>query len=250
MTKNEKSVDKVYKLKKNAAPLTYMLPSRNSRRFPLLWFDEDMGVNKSLRYAVNQKSPFEDEQDGNAIVEPIIFEDGFLRVPRTNPVLQQFLFYHPQRDKIFIEVDNEKDASAEVDKLNTEVDALIEARQLSVDQVETVGRVLFGKDISKVTTAELRRDILVYAKRDPRGFLNIMNDPMLQLQSKVQLFFDKGFLSFRNKQKDVFYNTDTNKKKMLTVPYGEDPMYIVASFLKSDDGIESLKLLENLLSNE
>ena len=250
MTKNEKSVDKVYKLKKNAAPLTYMLPSRNSKRFPLLWFDEDMGVNKSLRYAVNQKSPFEDEQDGNAIVEPIIFEDGFLRVPRTNPVLQQFLFYHPQRDKIFIEVDNEKDASVEVEKLNTEVDALIEARQLSVDQVETVGRVLFGKDISKVTTAELRRDILVYAKRDPRGFLNIMNDPMLQLQSKVQLFFDKGFLSFRNKQKDVFYNTDTNKKKMLTVPYGEDPMYIVASFLKSDDGIESLKLLDNLLINQ
>ena len=250
MTKNEKSVDKVYKLKKNAAPLTYMLPSRNSRRFPLLWFDEDANLNKPLRYAVNQKSPFEDEQDGNAIVEPIIFEDGFLTVPRTNPVLQQFLYYHPQRDRVFIEVDNEKDASVEVEKLNMEVDALIEARQLSVDQVETVGRVLFGKDISKVTTSELRRDILVYAKREPRAFLNMLNDPMMQLQSKVQLFFDKGFLTFRNKQKDVFYNTNTNKKKMLTVPYGEDPMYIVASFLKSDDGIESLKLLENLISNQ
>jgi len=250
MTKNEKSVDKVYKLKKNAAPLSYMLPSRNSRRFPLLWFDEELGINKPLRYAVNQRSPFEDEQDGNAIVEPIISEDGFLSVPRNNPVLQQFLFYHPQRDRVFIEVDNEKDASVEVEKLNTEVDALIEARQLNIEQVEMVGRVLFGKDISRVTTSELRRDILVYAKRDPRGFLNIMNDPMLQLQSKVQLFFDKGFLTFRNKQKDVFYNTDTNKKKMLTVPYGEDPMYIVSSFLKSDDGIESLKLLENLLVNQ
>jgi hypothetical protein len=250
MTKNEKSVDKVYKLKRNAAPLTYMLPSRNSRRFPLLWFDEDNNTNKALRYAVNQKSPFEDEQDGNSIVEPIIFEDGFLTVPRTNPVLQQFLYYHPQRDKVFIEVDNEKDASVQVEKLNMEVDALIEARQLSLDQVETVGRVLFGKDISKVTTPELRRDILVYAKRDPKGFMNLLNDPMLKLQAKVQLFFDKGFLAFRNKQKDVFYNTDTNKKKMLTVPYGEDPMYIVASFLKSDDGIESLKLLENLIANK
>jgi hypothetical protein len=250
MTKNEKSVDKVYKLKRNAAPLTYMLPSRNSRRFPLLWFDEDANINKPLRYAINQRSPFEDEQDGNAIVEPIIFEDGFLAVPRTNPVLQQFLFYHPQRDKVFVEVNNENDASVEVEKLNTEVDALIEARQLSIDQVETIGRVLFGKDISKVTTPELRRDILVYAKREPRAFLNMLNDPMMKLQSKVQLFFDKGFLTFRNKQKDVFYNTDTNKKKMLTVPYGENPMYIIASFLKSDDGIESLKLLDNLLINQ
>jgi len=187
-----------------------MLPSRNSRRFPLLWFDEDANINRPLRYAVNQRTPFEDEQDGNAIVEPIIFEDGFLTVPKTNPVLQQFLYYHPQRDKVYIEVDNEKDASIEVEKLNIEVDALIEARQLSLDQVEMVGRVLFGKDISKVTTAELRRDILVYAKRDPKGFLNILKDPMLKLQAKVQLFFDKGLLTFRNKQKDVFYNTDTN----------------------------------------
>ena len=200
MTKNEKSVDKVYKLKKNAAPLSYMLPSRNSRRFPLLWFDEELGINKPLRYAVNQKSPFEDEQDGNAIIEPIVFEDGFLKVSRTNPVLQQFLFYHPQKNVIFIEVDDEKDASVEVEKLNTEVDALIEARQLSIDQVETIGRVLFGKDISKTTTSELRRDILVYAKRDPSGFLSMINDPMMQLQSKVQLFFDKGFLSFSKKQ--------------------------------------------------
>ena len=52
-----------------------MLPSRNTKRYPLLWFDEDKGVNRPLRYAINQKTPFEDEQDGNAIVEPIIFED-------------------------------------------------------------------------------------------------------------------------------------------------------------------------------
>ncbi len=54
-----------------------MLASRNSRRFPLLWFDEEKGEQRALRYARNQQSPFEDEQDGNAILEPIVFEDGF-----------------------------------------------------------------------------------------------------------------------------------------------------------------------------
>jgi len=34
--------------------------------------------NRPLRYARNQKSPFEDEQDGNVILEPIVFEDGML----------------------------------------------------------------------------------------------------------------------------------------------------------------------------
>ena len=104
------STDKIYKLK-SGTPLSYTLASRNHPRFPLLWFDEEKNINRPLRYSVNQKSPFEDEQDGNAIVEPIIFEDGLLRVPRTNPVLQEFLYYHPLREKIFVEVDNEKDAT-------------------------------------------------------------------------------------------------------------------------------------------
>ena len=100
-----------------------------------------------------------------------------------------------------------------------------------------------------MSTAELRRDILIFVKRDPHTFLKMINDPMLKLQSNVQLFFDKGLLSFRNKQKEVWFNTSTNKKKMLTVPFGEDPMYIVSSYLQSDDGIESLKMLEKLLED-
>ena len=53
-----------------------------------------------------------------------------------------------------------------------------------------------------MSTAELKRDIFVAVKRDPEGFLRQVHDPMLKLQSNVHLFFDKGLLSFRNKQKD------------------------------------------------
>jgi hypothetical protein len=115
--------------------------------------------------------------------------------------------------------------------------------------VETISRVLLGRNTEQMSTAELRRDILIFVKREPDTFLKMVNDPMLKLHSNVQLFFDKGLLSFRNKQKEVWFNTSSNKKKMLTVPFGEDPMYIVSSYLQSDDGIESLKMLEKLLEN-
>jgi len=239
--------DKIYKLKGNSAPLSYTIPSRNTKRYPLLWFDEANNVNRVLRYAINQKSPFEDEQDGNAIVEPIVFENGFLSVPKNNPVLQQFLHYHPLNGRTFIEVDFEKDAAEEVEILNDEVDALIQARQLSIEQLETATRVLFGKDPSKSTTAELKRDVLIYAKRDPHGFLNMLNDPMLKLQSDVHVFFENKLLAFRNGQKEVWFNTSSNKKKMLSVPYGEDPYFCVAEYLKTDEGITALKMLENNL---
>jgi hypothetical protein len=246
MAKSTVPADKVYRLK-IGNPLSYTLASRNHPRFPLMWFDEKNNVNRALRYSTNQKSPFEDEQDGNAIIEPIIFEDGFLRVPKNNPVLQQFLHYHPLNGLIFTEVDKEKDAVEEVEDLNLEIEALLEARQLSLDQIETLTRVMFGKDPSTVSTAELRRDILVFAKRDPKEFLNILNDPELKFQAKVRLFFENKLLVLRNGDKEVWFNTSTNKKKMLSVPFGEDPYETVGHFLQGDEGIDSLKMLEATL---
>jgi hypothetical protein len=183
-------------------------------------------------------------------MEPIVFEDGFLRVPKNNPILQEFLYYHPLNGKKFVEVNEEKDAAAEVNQFNSEVDALIEARKLDVTQVENIARVLLGADTSRVSTAELRRDILVFVRNNPTEFMRMVNDPMLKLQSQVKLFFDKSLLSFRKNKKEVWFNLKTNKTKMLTVPYGEDPMFIVSSYLQSDDGIESLKLLEKVLESD
>lgn len=238
--------DKVYRLK-NGSPISYTLASRNHPRFPLMWYDEEKNINRALRYASNQKSPFEDEQDGNAIVVPIVFEDGLLNVPKQNPVLQAFLHYHPMNGPIFVEVDEEKEAFAEVEDLNTEVEALVKASQLSIEEVELFTRVMFGKDPSIISTAELKRDILVFAKTQPKEFLNILNDPDLKFQSKISLFFQNNLLVTRNNNKEVWYNTPTNKKKMLSVPYGEEPKESVGHFLKSDEGIDALKMLEAII---
>lgn len=242
-----KGTDKVYKLTGNQSPLSFIIPVRNTATYPLLWFDEENNVNRPLRYASNQKSPFEDEQDGNLIVEPVIFVDGMLQVPKTNPVLQEFLYYHPMNGVMFQEVDNERDAKEEVEMLTAEVDALVEARQLTVDELEIVARVLFGHDVSNISTAELRRDVLIAAKQDPQHFLSVCKDPTLRYRSKIQKFFDLKLIVFRNNNKEVWFSTDTNKKKMMSLPYGVDPYDAVGQFLQSDEGLDSLKMLDSYL---
>lgn len=239
--------NKVYKLL-TGSPLSYTLASRNHPRYPLMWYDEKNNVNRALRYAVNQKSPFEDEQDGNAIIEPIVFEDGLLNVPKQNPVLQEFLHYHPLNGVVFAEVDKEKEAHVQVEDLNVEVDALIAARSLTLEQIEMLTRVMFGKDPSIISTAELKRDMLVFAKQDPYGFLSILNDPELQYQDQVRVFFEKNLLAVRNNNKDIYFNTPSNKKKMCSIPFGENPYDVAAHFLRSDEGIDALKMLETIQS--
>jgi hypothetical protein len=240
-------VDKVYKLTRNAAPLSFMLATRHTRRFPLLWVDPETGVNRELRYARNQKSPFVDEQDKNAIIEPIIFEDGFLRVSKSNQILQKFLDVHPHNGVKFKELDKAKDAQEIVESINIELDAMIEARSLSIAQLETLTRVLFSKDPSRISTDEMKRDILVYAKREPEEFMSIVNDPVLKLQATVHKCFEEGLIKYRNKNKEVWFNTKTNKTRLCAIPFGEDPIYIVSSYFQSDDGIEALKHIEQLL---
>ena len=241
------SEDKIYVLRRKFKPLSYMLPSKNTNRSNLFYFDETKQTNRALRYAKNQKSPFEDMQDGNLILEPIVFVDGALSVPRNNPVLQEFLSYHPGNGTIFEEVNTEKDASTEIEKLNYELDAQLSARDLTIEKLETVARVLLGSKIDTMSTAELKRDVLIYAKRSPQEFLEVLNDPMLELQNTAAKFLDQNLLILKNKNRDIYYNLAQNKKKLLTVPFGEDPLFILTSFLQSDEGIEVLRLLENKL---
>jgi hypothetical protein len=248
MAKEKILKDKTYRLL-NGSPLTFVLASRNHPKFPLMWFDEKKNQNRVLRYAVNQVSPFEDEQDNNPILEPIVFEDGMLLVPKTNPVLQEFLHYHPQNGIVFSEVDKEKDAHNQVADLNVEVDALIEARNLTLSQIEMITRVLFGKDPSTISTAELKRDILVFAKNDPYTFLEVVNDPELKFQAKVRMFFDRSLLVVKN-DRDIYFNTATNKKKMCSIAFGMDAFEMSLSYLQSDEGIDSLKMLESHLSED
>ena len=238
---------KSYRLKQGQSPLSYMLASRHSSRSPLLHFNEETGVNEPLRYARNQKSPFENEQDGNAILEPIVFEDGMLSVGKENQVLQQFLALHPSNGFVFEEIDKERDAAAELEWVEYELEAQIEAKKITKDisKLTQICRVLMGNAVENMTTAELKRDILVYAKNNPDDFLDTLNDPMLELMDDVYQFFNTSLLTLKNSGKDVYYNLPNNKKKMLTVPFGEDVNFIVASFMQSDDGLEVYKHLKN-----
>ena len=238
---------RVYKLTRNKRPLSFIIPSRNSRKQPLLYFDEDKGYNRELRYASNQQSCFVDEQDGKVIVKPIMFEDGMLTVPKNNPALQMFLHYHPLNGKKFEEVVVEQDAAKEVDRISSEIDAMVAVKDMTIEQMETIARVLFRNDISKMTTSELKRDMLVFAKNNPTAFLDAINDPEVKLASTIQLFFDKKLLAFRNKKKDIHFNLKGNKKRLTAVPFGEDPIQYLVRWFKTDEGVEVLEFLEGQL---
>jgi hypothetical protein len=220
-----------------------MLASRNTTRRSLLYFDTKTNTNRPLRYAVNQKSPFEDEQDGNFILEPIIFDDGLLSVPKENQVLQMFLAYHPDNGSVFEEVDTKRDASVQIDNINIQLDAQIAAREVDIATAEAIARVMMDSRVDNLSSEELRRDLMLYARNNPYEFLQLLNDPELKLQNIAVKALQDGTFILKNKNRDIFFNLQDNKKKLMGVPFGEEPAKLLASWLQSNDGLEIYELL-------
>lgn len=243
--KKLESKDRVYLLKGNKHPLTLFLASRDTPRKRLLYFDEETGKNHPLRYARNSNTPFQDEQDSNVILEPIVFEDGILRVPKNNPVLQEFLHYHPDNGSVFYEFDSNKTAEESVEQLYNELDAQLKARDMEMSELEAVARIILGSKVDKMTTSEIKRDVMVYAKREPQDFMELVNDPSLQITNIAARAVSDGYLTVRNNNRDIYYNFKDNKKKLLTVPFGEEPIQALSSYLQSNDGLELYKFLED-----
>ena len=102
--------DRHYYLNNDKEPLSYTIPSRHTRKYPLTWFDPELGYERELRYATNQKSIFVDEQQGQVTLKHIVFENGVLHVPKEKRNLQEFLAIHPHNGVIFSELDKQVEA--------------------------------------------------------------------------------------------------------------------------------------------
>jgi hypothetical protein len=242
--------DRTYILKIKNAPLSYYIAHKDTPRKRLLYYNEETNTNHPLRYARNSNSPFQDEQDANVIVEPIVFEDGILMVPKNNPVLQEFLHYHPGNGTEFYEFDAERDAQEDVQELFSEIDALLLARDLAdkdINTLEAVARLVLRGNVDTMSSAEIKRDMMLFAKRYPQDFMEAASDPMLKINNFAARAFTAGYLTFRG-NKDIHYNFKDNKKRLMTVPFGHDHIHALASYLQSDEGLELYKYLEDKFS--
>jgi len=170
--KNWEIKDRTYLLTHDKTPLTYRLASRHSTRYPLLWFDEEKGEQRELRYATNQNSCFVDEQKGESTMGHIVFEDGVLTVGKQQQNLQKLLsLYHPRIGSTFTEFEPHVIAENEVEKIHAEIDALMFAKELDIDQAEAILRVEKGTSVSKMSSKEIKRDLLLMAKKNPTAFM-------------------------------------------------------------------------------
>ena len=233
--------DRIYRLKGYKKPLSRMIKSAD-----IYYFDEEKGYERELKYCQNQKTVFVDEMKGDQRLEHIIFRNGLLIVEKEKTVLQKFLsLYHPSRDVIFYEEKPAVQAASEVDLIELEIDALTAARNLDIDMAEAVMRVEIGSKVSNMSSKELKRDLLIFAKRSPRLFLELVNDENVVLRNFGIKATEMGILKLSSDQRT--FSWGSNDRKLMNVPFDEHPYSALAAWFKTDEGMEIYQNIEKRL---
>lgn len=234
--------DRIYIVKGDSAPPVLAIQSKHTRRKPLLWFDQKEGYNRELRYATNQRSPFRDEQKGYSTLGHIFFKDGRLTVPKEKRALQELLsLYHPKKNVLYYEYTPQVYAENQVDQIELEIEALNLATQLEIDDLEAILRVEKGNRVSKMSTKEIKRDALLYAKNNPEAFIQLAADDNVHLRNIGIKAVEANIIKLTPDNKSFTWG---NGRKLFSVPFEENPYSALAAWFKTDDGIEVLKAVE------
>ena len=235
--------DRTYYLLGALKPLTHIIKAAD-----IYYFDEEKGYERELKYTKNQKTSFVDEMKGDQRLDHIIFRNGQLQVPKNKVTLQKLLsLYHPHKGKVYDEFNAVKVAVDEVAILETEIEALNAAQSIDIDMAEAVMRVELGSKVSKMSSKELKRDLLLYAKKNPKLFLELVNDDNVQLRNFGIRATEIGILKLSSDQRT--FSWGSNNRKLMNVPFDEHPYSALASWFKTDEGMEIYSNIEKRLNS-
>jgi hypothetical protein len=234
--------NRVYRLKGNKKPLSRSIKGAN-----IHWFDEEQGYERELKYCSNQRTVFVDEMKGDQRLEHIVFRNGMLIVEKEKTVLQKLLsLYHPDRDTMFYEEKPAAKAASQIEWLEMEIEALNAAKNLDIDMAEAVMRVEIGSKVSEMSSKELKRDLLLYAKKNPQLFLELVNDENVVLRNFGIKATEMGIIKLSSDQRT--FSWGTNDRKLMTVPFDEHPYSALAAWFKTDEGMEIYSNIEKRLN--
>lgn len=197
-------------------------------------FDAETGMNRGIRYCPAEPSIFEDEQSANAVRSQVLFTDGLLFVPSTKQNLQKFLEYHPLNKKnggnVFEEVNNESKAEATIDLEFLTHDAVSLVRNKSVDELIPVA-IYLGISLDQ-KNAEIKRELLLSAKQNPKRFIELFDNPIVESRSTVMRA--KDFQIVKINDSGAFW-ADSGRL-IVASPAGQDSVAVLAQFCLTDAG--------------
>jgi hypothetical protein len=228
-------------------PVVFSIPKGGGiwykiRQSEVIVYDEAKGYNREIRFCPAERSIFKDEQSDVARREQIVFREGTLLVQHTQPNLIAYLRNHPDNKqnggRVFIEVDTEVDANAELTREFVMHDAVDIIKTRSIDELMPMA-LAYGIS-SDLSSIEIKRALLQQAKGDPTSFMEMIDSPFVKLKALVVTAIDFQIIK---PMTDGMRWFDSNAL-ICPTPMGQDTKEVFSRFLMTDRGIAVREELE------
>jgi len=210
-------------------------------------YDEKTKSVREIRYCENENSVFKDEQSSSSVKTPVIFRMGRVFVGHNQPNLIKYLGLHPGNKanggSMFELVDNEARAKVDVESEFLIADAVAMIKDKSLEQLLVVATAL-GVDTDR-PVMEIKHDLLVFAKSNPKTFIESFDDPMVMMKSKVNRAVSMQIIKI---EEDAIRWFDSNRA-IISVPAGQDPISIMVRYCMTEAGAPVVAEIERQMGS-
>lgn len=252
-----KSTAKSYRLTDDRSGESFML--KTGKKGNITVFDPEYsrgngqkGARRAIRHCPNQKSIFMEEQDKHALVQPIIFINGYLEVPNNQPITQEFLDSHPSNvangGGWFEVVNEEQEAKESIQDEELKMDIMYAVRQMAkeedgIHELRAVVAVITGsvEDTYVMGIEELKSIIYNTIESDPsyftdeNGNVTIFDDDDIKRKYLVLRAIREGIIKKDATGRSMLWARD--KKVIATAPRSIDLVDYFSEYLTSEDGM-------------
>lgn len=99
-----------------------------------------------------------------------------------------------------------------------------------------------GSNVSSMSSKELKRDLLLFARQQPRLFIDLSNDENVVLRNFAIRATEARVIILAEDQRT--FKWGSNGRKLISVPFDENPYSAIAAWFKTDEGLEVYKSIE------
>jgi len=97
-----------------------------------------------------------------------------------------------------------------------------------------------------MSSKELRRDLLLFARNKPELFIDLANDDNVQLRNVAIRAAELNIILLSQDQRTFTWGS--NGRKLMTVPFDENPYSAMAAYFKTDEGVQVFQSIEKNLN--
>jgi len=209
-------------------------------------YDKELNKVREIRYCPNEPSIWRDEQSDNASRRSVVFAEGRMFVRPDQPNLMDFMDAHPGNKanggSLFELVNKEKKSEVKVEKEFMVADAVTMVRDKDLNDLLGVA-VSLAIDVDR-PVSEIKHDLLVFAKKNPKKFMESFDNPVVEMKAKIKQATKYQIIKLDS---DGVKWYDTNKL-ILSVPVGKDATDTFVRYCLTEAAVPVVEEIEKQLN--